>query len=75
MILGQYELLEVVAFDLYVARSFPCGGTRKSAFFSTEFGNNCVHFGGFRKAGILSNTEMLYFEERNTANAVDTRIG
>ena len=36
--------------------------------FSTVFGKIVYIFSGFRKTGILSDTEILYFEGRNTAN-------
>ena len=35
--------------------------------FATKFGKNCIYFGVLRKTGILSETEILYFEGRNTA--------
>ena len=42
-------------------------GTRKSAFLLNGIRKNCINFGGFRKIGTLSDTEILSFGGRNMA--------
>ena len=43
------------------------GGARKFAYFLNRILKNCIYFGGLRKTGLLSDTEILYFVGRNTA--------
>ena len=51
----------------YLQRGFLYGGTRKLANFLNGIRKNCTYFGGLWKTGILSYTEILYFEGRNKA--------
>ena len=46
---------------------FLYGATTKLAYFLNKIRKICIHFGGLRKTGILSDTEILYFEGRKTA--------
>ena len=43
------------------------GEIRKLAYFLKGIRKNCIYFGGLRKKGILSDTEILNFEGQNTA--------
>ena len=56
-------ILEIVSKE----GGFLYGGTRKLAYFLNGIRKNRIYFGGYRKTGILSYTEILYLEERNTA--------
>ena len=47
-------------------RGFRDGRTRKLAYFLNGIRENFIYFGGLRKTGMLSDTEILYFEGRNT---------
>ena len=59
------RLKEKVVIGIF--RRVLCDGIRILAYFLNGIRKNCIHFGGCRKTGILSDTKSLYFEGRNTA--------
>ena len=54
-------------------RGFLYSGILKLAYFLIGIRKNCVYFGEFRKIGILSDKENLYFEGQDTQSSYHVR--
>ena len=48
-------------------KGVPVWRNTEIGLFSQQNSKNCIYFGELPKTGILSDTEILYFEGRNTA--------
>ena len=61
------QLTVILDYSIVDGGGYLYGGTRKLPYFLNAIRKNCIYFGGLRKTGILSDTEILYFEGQNTA--------